>query len=60
VATEWEAVRREEDAWQAMTRDAGPRGLYWALVKLLIRRGVFTAEELRDEIASETRIRDIQ
>lgn len=48
---------RVEDEWQAAIERIGTSGLVWAVVKLLLRKGVFTVEELCDVVQSEAGVR---
>lgn len=44
---------RREDEWQAMIRATGTAGVVWAVVRLLIAKGVFTSAEIFDALGAE-------
>lgn len=46
-------TERNEHEWQAAVRTAGLSGQYWALVRLLIDKGVITVDELKQAIEAE-------
>lgn len=44
---------RARDEWHYMVRAAGTHGLFWALLKLLLKKRVVTIEEFQDELRVE-------
>lgn len=47
------ASDNEEHVWQSAVRTAGLHGQYWALVRVLINKGLITADELRVAMEQE-------
>jgi riboflavin synthase alpha subunit len=47
------SVEREEREWQYACQMLSAKSLVWALVKLLVKKGVVTVDEVRDTVMSE-------